>query len=303
MNLLTSKTEHHRIDKYNRSPALVRSAPAVIDSALSQYPQLAGIWSLFSGGHDSLVTTHVISQHPAFLGVIHIDTGTGVPETEQFVRATCERFGWRLIVKQPVTSYEQLIVRYGFPGPAQHNMMYRYLKERPLRQAKLEAQAICGGKIAYGTGVRSQESERRMGHVEPIRHDKMGYWIAPLHDWTAHDLGVYMRLHALPANRVKRDTHMSGECLCSAFSKRGEKQMFRLFYPRVAERIERWEALVRAARDVQVWEAENGFRSWDTVIPEERTKWGWSTAVHPDQMEMFGWDLSPGPLCWACQGD
>lgn len=292
LKLLTPVAQAHTIDKHKRIPALVRSAHAVIDRAISEY-KLAGVWALFSGGHDSLVTTHVASQHPAFQGVIHIDTCTGILETEQFVRETCARYGWRLIVKQPVTHYEQLIVRYGFPGPAQHSMMYRYLKERPLYQARKDATALSSGRIGYVTGVRSLESARRMGYVETIRKDKAGIWVAAVHNWSALDLQVYMRLNALPRNQVKQDTHMSGECLCSAFAKRDEDKMLGMFYPLALERIRRWETLVMQARELQIWEAENGYRAWDTVIPETRTRWGWKTAVPHGQLELL-------PMCMTC---
>lgn len=292
MLLLAPVSQPHAIDKRGRIPPLVRSAHAVIDAAIGEH-KLAGVWALFSGGHDSLVTTHVASQHPAFQGVIHIDTCTGILETEQFVRDTCARYGWRLIVKQPVTRYEQLIVRYGFPGPAQHNMMYRYLKERPLVQAKQEAVTVTGGRIGFVTGVRSQESARRMGHVEMLRKDKMGIWAAIVHNWSALDLGVYMRLNALPVNPVKQDTHMSGECLCAAYAKRDEDKMLGMFYPLAYERIQRWEALVLHARDLQIWEAENGYRDWSTVITETRARWGWKDAVPSGQLELL-------PMCMTC---
>lgn len=54
------------------------------------------VWALFSGGHDSVVSTHLAAQHPRFSGVVHIDTGTGIGEAEEYVRELCDRFGWPL---------------------------------------------------------------------------------------------------------------------------------------------------------------------------------------------------------------
>lgn len=103
----------------------------MIDRALSEY-NVAGIYSLFSGGHDSLVATHIASQHPAFSGVLHIDTGTGLPETKQFVLGTCREYGWPLTIKRPYLPFESFLVKVGFPGPAYHSLMYARLKDRPL---------------------------------------------------------------------------------------------------------------------------------------------------------------------------
>jgi len=290
-----TETSQRRIDKHNRFPALVRSAHAVIDAGLTEY-RVRHVWALFSGGHDSLTATHVASQHPAFAGVIHIDTGTGVPETEQYVRDICARYGWRLMVGKPATTYQQLIVEHGFPGPPQHGIMYRYLKERPLDQVRIGIQRECGEKIAFVGGMRSQESSRRMGNAEPHHQDRHGIWVSAIHNWTAMDVSTYVHLNALPRNQVKRNTHMSGECLCSAFAKQGEAQMYEYFYPDVAERIRRWETLVQQARELQVWEAEHGFRAWADVMDQKHTVWGFRTAVPASQMELL-------PMCWACTAD
>jgi 3'-phosphoadenosine 5'-phosphosulfate sulfotransferase (PAPS reductase)/FAD synthetase len=293
MLALPPVAEVRRIDKYGRFPGLVRTAHAVIDRAISEY-KLTGVWSLFSGGHDSLVTTHVTSQHPTFEGVIHIDTGTGVPQTTQFVRDVCAQYGWRLIIQRPRTTYLQLAVEHGFPGPGQHNLMYRMLKERALRQAKKRARKITAGAFGYSTGVRLQESQRRMGHVETTRADGEGNWISPIYNWTALDVNTYMRLNALPRNPVKDHTHMSGECLCGAYAQPNEAKMWAQWYPGVAERLRKWEALVQQARELQVWEAEHGFREWDDVMDERYTRWGWKGRVADEQIEMF-------PLCWFCR--
>ena len=91
-------------------------AHELIDKALAEY-KAETVWALFSGGHDSLVMSHVVSQHPAFGGVIFIDTLTGIQATRDYIHEVAAQFGWRLIVKSPVTTYEQLIVTNGFPRP------------------------------------------------------------------------------------------------------------------------------------------------------------------------------------------
>ena len=62
-------------------------------------------------------------------------------------------------------------LEYGFPGPAAHRYMYIWLKERSLREVSLEAQDGQNRRVMLITGVCSSESQRRMGHVEPVQRD------------------------------------------------------------------------------------------------------------------------------------
>lgn len=256
----------------------------LIDTALKQY-NLSRFYALFSGGHDSLTATHIASQHDAFTGVIHIDTGTGLPETRQFVEDTCREQDWSLHIFTPqmaitagyvAATYEDLIVRYGLPGAPQHNNMYRYLKERPLRLAK--AMLAPGGKWLLITGVRSQESQRRMGHVKPIREDHSTIWCAPIHDWSALECSAYIRQHDLKRNPVKDTMHISGECFCGCFTSPEELRMLEIFYPAQAERIEQWQQLAREA-------GHSG----------NKARWGSKDLIPQEQLELF-------PLCHFCRG-
>src|SRR6266566_4006693 len=47
--------------------------------------------ALFSGGHDSLVATHIASSTKQFRFALHINTGIGIPATRDFVLNTCAR--------------------------------------------------------------------------------------------------------------------------------------------------------------------------------------------------------------------
>src|SRR5687768_16045211 len=120
---------------------------------------------LYSGGHDSLCATHVAARHPTSRGVvIHIDTTIGARATRQHVVRVCGEMGWKLEVWQSNFSYERYVRRLGFPGPGGHHWVYIHLKQ------KCVSKLVKGpGKKAFVTGCRSQESVRRMGHVEPVK--------------------------------------------------------------------------------------------------------------------------------------
>ena len=71
------------------------SAVAVIETAVAQYKP-AWVFALFSGGHDSLTASYIASLASKFDGCVHINTGTGIKATRQFVIDTCAERGWQL---------------------------------------------------------------------------------------------------------------------------------------------------------------------------------------------------------------
>ena len=112
--------------------AKVARAHELLSLALDRY-NATKIYSLFSGGHDSLCATHIASSHPNFMGVVHINTGIGIEDTRKFVRDTCATHNWKLIEVFAASlgnHYEELVTTRGFPGPPLHYMMYNRLKDR-----------------------------------------------------------------------------------------------------------------------------------------------------------------------------
>lgn len=277
-----------------RTPDALRAAAhAVIDAALAQYAP-SQVFALFSGGHDSLSVTHVTAQHPAFSGVIHVNTGIGIPETNQFVRDTCAAQGWPLHELHPTWAYAQLVVRYGFPGAASHGFMYRYLKERPLMAFVQKQKRRLVSKSGKATrpdpkdrimlvgGMRSQESVRRMGHVEPVHQDGAVVWVSPIHDWSAHEVGAYVDAAGLPRNPVKDTLHISGECLCGSFADENEERDLQFWYPATHAELLKYRELVHLASTLR-----------GNPIPAVRCRWGWDGSRSLDQQELF-------PMCHYC---
>jgi 3'-phosphoadenosine 5'-phosphosulfate sulfotransferase (PAPS reductase)/FAD synthetase len=123
----------------------------------------------FSGGYDSLVTTHLCMEHFDFDAVLHIDTGIGVETTRHFVESVCDQYGWPLkVIAAPDCDdpqrYEDLIIppevrsgdltwleRGGFPGPTDfgHGKMFDRLKGRPIEQAVRTAKQPVSGAPSY----------------------------------------------------------------------------------------------------------------------------------------------------------
>ena len=258
---------------------LMESAADVIHKGICA----AGTWNiepLLSGGHDSIVATHLAAQHPRFSGVVnHINTGIGSKYTRQFVESLCDSQGWQLRVWKSQETYEKFVKLSGFPGPAGHFFVYRFLKERCVRQ-------VMSGKArkVLVSGARSAESTRRMGFVSPVQigepaasgkvYNPRRIWTAPCHDWTKAEQQLYMDEWGLPVNRLKILVGMSGECFCGAFAAPGERELIKEHIPDVEQEIQR---LTVIAKDC------GKHCEWGTRPPKDK-----ATAIES------------GPLCSSC---
>jgi len=212
---------------------------AVIEAAVDEYKP-SHLFALFSGGHDSLVSTHTAAQHPAFSGAVHINTGIGIEETREFVRETCREQGWPLLeycAKEG--AYERRCMRYGMPGgPVHHEMVYHVLKSEQIQRLVRDHKTHRYDRIALVTGVRHAESARRMRlHPIPVRRERTKVWVHPHLDWSGLDVSRYVDAQGLRRNPVVDKLHRSGECLCGALADPKELDEIGFWYPAVAQRI------------------------------------------------------------------
>lgn len=221
----------------------------VIDRAIAEHQPIK-VFGMLSGGHDSLTVTHWAANYlgSRMDGIIHIDTGIGLPETQQFVKDTCAQFGWPLKIYSAVECgqvYEDLVTAHGFPGPDHHTKMFNRLKERPLRALIADNP---GGRVVLISGLRRQESGRRMRlRSEPIQREGRRVWAAPFMEWSNDQVRDYHAAHKLPTNPAKTYLCMSGECLCGAYARKGELTEIETFFPAMGKRLRALEQKVRAA--------------------------------------------------------
>jgi 3'-phosphoadenosine 5'-phosphosulfate sulfotransferase (PAPS reductase)/FAD synthetase len=261
-------------------------AKRIIDEAIEKYNP-TNIFCLFSGGNDSQVVTHAVMETYKHLNpeVVHIDTGIGIPETQQFVIDTCEKYNWPLKIYRASENtkadgtpdpmiYDDIVIANGFPGPGAHRIMYSKLKQRQVRRLVRENKKSWKDRILLISGVRQQESKRRMGTTEECFRDGAQVWVAPMLYMSSTDQANYMTENNLTVNPVKAKLCMSGECLCGAFAHKGELKEIKFWYPEVAERIERLQEKVKAAGHSGSW---------------EKSKWKAKAKVS-----------KAGPLCTTC---
>lgn len=232
-------------------------APVVRDPAEIALPAIAdhkpvAIYAMVSGGHDSAAVARWAAEHLELDALLHINTTIGVEETRVFVRALAIEYGVPLIEESRNDvgdGYEELVREFGFPGPGFHGLPYSRLKERPLRRVIREAKVghPRTARVALISGVRRQESERRMGLSEPVSRVGAQVWINPFFDYSNAQLADYRREAGVPINDVAALLGKSGECYCGAFAKPDElEDTTALGFPAVEREIRRLERKLRS---------------------------------------------------------
>lgn len=263
MYSINSEYMLHKLDK----------ASEIFNLAVDKF-QPKKIFALLSGGHDSLTATaaaYAILEEE-ISGVIHIDTGIGIPETQQFVIDVCAANNWPLQIYRASENtkadgspdpmiYDDIVIKNGFPGPAAHRIMYAKLKQRQIRRLVRDNKEKFKDKIMLISGVRSAESTRRMGNVKDVFVDGAQVWVSPMLEFDDSDQQELMRDWGIPRNPVKDKLCMSGECLCGAFAQKGELAELKIWYPEVAQRIENLQIKVAAAGHIGSWETNKPTRA------------------------------------------
>lgn len=271
-------------------------AKQILDGAISEHQPVA-IFVGFSGGYDSLVTTHFATSHESSVRPLHLNTGIGIEKTREFVRRTCGEYGWNLREERTRESYEGLVLGRvngypgGFPGPGMHGLMYQRLKERPLRVVIAEAKQghPRNASVMMITGIRSDESRVRAGYRRAISKVDSQVWVNPFYFATADHFREYRKVYSLPGNPVKDKCGMSGECLCGAHADKGELVRIRAACPNTADYLEDLEGRVRAA----------GFPWGYEGCPTK----SWLDKKRGQGMlgDWFGEEEAVGPMCHSCE--
>lgn len=250
---------------YTLDDEATASPESIMGESAEQYGPFAYRYVLFSGGHDSLTVTHWAMTNGWADGVLHVNTGIGIEETRDFVRDTCASYGWPLHEYHAPDDYDEIVREHGFPGPHGHRYMYIRLKERALDQVVRDTKRKRNDRVMFVTGVRLEESRRRMGNAKQVQKQGARIWVAPFLHMTKKNLNRYIAGNNLPRNPVVDHLHMSGECLCGAYARRGELDEIALWYPKTADRIKRLEKEVEASGYPWKWE-DPGPPGWFTEM-------------------------------------
>lgn len=272
------------------------NARDILRSALYDHGPVA-VKLLFSGGHDSLVSTHVSHRILREMGVehqvVHIDTTVGIPANEEYVKDCADRFGWDLRIirneEHNGKSYWQWCRdEETFPMPQDHIWTYIHLKRNAIEQIVREEKEDRSDRVLFVTGVYADESDRRAGFHQIEKRRGAQVWVNPCFEWSEPEMASYRLDNDLPVNEVAAELGKSGECLCGAYAHPGDLEAVRQVCPQLARRL---KAL---GDDISPSPAHQ--MRWDMdEIPE-----GWRLEAEGQQDAFRGSPDQVQPLCHDC---
>lgn len=241
------------------------SADSILERASNK--NFNNCFAAVSGGHDSLTAMHVAHESTEIEldGIIHINTGIGIPETREFVKERADALDLEfheIDDREDWREYTNRVQEYGLPGAGVHEKEWINNKHEPLNNFL----STLDGTTLIVSGARRHESDQRWENVDAtgleIENDRI--WVSPLAGWTGIDVRAYRRDNDLPMNPVVDLLEMSGECLCGSFGSREELRMIRNWYPWVWAYIQSIEAKVidRARNSELKREKYNDYVLW-----------------------------------------
>jgi len=186
----------------------------------------------FSGGKDSLVTTHYTLSELENVDVnkyvVYVDTSVMLPGTTEFVKEVSSQYGWNVEVLMPEIDFWTWVGKKKMPMPSMHRRwccaklkldpIKNFVKDLPPQRAEV-------------TGLRRDENERRKNMPQHFFLKKSWVWkYAPIIDWTEKDVLRYMRKHDLPMPPNYR-MGIKETCLCGAYSNKKQMEIVRGRFP------------------------------------------------------------------------
>lgn len=194
---------------------------------------------LFSGGKDSLTMCHYVDKLGYLDEVLYLKTGIGTQENFEFVLNTCNKYNWKLTVADPKPqfTYERFVAKFGFPHAGIHPSVMAYLKLFQIRQFGKDHKKE---GIAFLSGRRKKESNKRRKMKSNLPYSKIEtnvIMVSPMLYWNNGQVSTYINNNNLEICPVYETLHMSGDCLCGAFSTFGESDLIKTFHPELAKTI------------------------------------------------------------------
>ena len=215
------------------------NTPEDIITEVTQIHKRTKFFVACSGGKDSICLAHYIeTNHPDnFKGLVFIDTGVGIRQTQEWLKDYCQTRGWTLYIEKPKLEkrhrlyrdvYEWAVLNFGFPGPAVHSTVMRNLKYIALNRF-----AYSHGRHDHAiiSGTRKFESKRRFINTRPITKAGNFFFCSPFFNKTNADVYQYLIENGLKKTPVHDILGMSGECMCGCFAKVGERELVKQLDP------------------------------------------------------------------------
>ncbi len=256
---------------------------------IDDLPADATDFALFSGGNDSVASTHKAYSEYDIDYTVYLDTNSGLPANKEHVKDVCQEYGWDLLIAQSPVSLKEFALGtdtrkpLGFPAPSMHSWAYQYFKERQIASITTHVNE----RPRFYAGVRTHESKRRMNNVDGDKDEAERWtWINPIWNWRDEQTDDYREEHDLPKNPVAKKIGRSGDCYCGAFADR-QAQLVELeaHYPKHADYLKELEQEVQD----------------ELGTDEKYCYWGFGDMSEKDMRAVMAKnDEAQMPLCSSC---
>lgn len=269
---------------------MIENSREIVQRALLEHKPYAKV-GLFSGGNDSLLLLEVLKELNVELDyIIHVHTGTGLPQTLDFVRDHCTtNYDNKYLEASAGHAYENYVLRKGFFGKGvdAHAFAYHILKAEYLRKeiSKHIRKGKRGRKILLFNGVRIEESDNRKYNfgkeeitIENGRPNDI--WVNVIHWWTGTQKDEYLNGNSVQRSPVSIELGRSGECMCGTMQGALDRAAAKKFCPAWGKWLDDLEKAV----------IEKGF------------PWKWGENINKyHHMEMNGQINMFQPMCVGCK--
>lgn len=194
----------------------------ILSAAIKKWKPVALV-SLFSGGYDSMITTHLLhslNTHGLPIQVWSIDTKLSADGWPEYVQSVADRYGWKFQIYDNQTGYEEFVrwvERGGCPRTKSvHVQVYRMLKERAIAAIHMVNKSHRNDKVLFVAGTRRAESVDRRNVDEYHRLPKSNMcFAAPIVHWSNEQCDLYRVENDLPDNPFYDTVSGSGDCQCN----------------------------------------------------------------------------------------
>lgn len=217
----------------------IEQSQSIIQRAIANLNPYA-ILVMVSGGSDSL-TAYTVARElgVSISGIAHVVTGTGIPETTDWVRQWAAKQPYPYYEANAGDAYERYVLRKGFLGRGEraHAYAYHILKAEYFRKliSKNFRQRKRGRRILLINGARSSESENRMFKLDNQDIQQEGrnqnYWANLIRHWDKNTCYQYLGEKGVQINTVSQVLHRSGECMCGPTQSPEERKEASFWYP------------------------------------------------------------------------
>jgi len=264
--------------------SIIEAAHAIIQGAIADWKPVAVV-SLYSGGYDSAVATHV-AQRLQTMPVWSVNTMLSADGWREYVTKTATAQGWDHHIYDNEKGYAEFVTWVGYHGcpngPAGHSRAYQRLKERAIYRILMSYKQQRTDKVLFVTGIRRAESVKRAAIAQAVNRNGTSNIIFcnPLLDWSDNDCTNYRWDNGLPDNPFYSTVKGSGDCQCNWGNFITVRKLQQYSPVLWAERVAELDAISRA---------KHGY--------------GWDGAIE-GQVEMFDDALEPSfGLCSQCSRD